>query len=89
LGPLSGDRFLFANRRKNRVKVLYWDGSGLVVLAKRFEHGVFVIPSRVELTMDEMEAILNGVDLQQAERPKRYRHRAAGANLRSRDPPAA
>jgi transposase len=69
LDPLSGDRFLFANRRKNRLKVLYWDGSGLVVLAKRLEDGVFAVPlegsMRVEMTMDEMEVLLGGIDLQE------------------------
>jgi hypothetical protein len=53
------------------------------VLAKRLEDGVFAVPlegsARVELTIDDMEALLSGMDFQQAGRRKRYRHHAASA----------
>src|ERR1039457_3219278 len=42
--PLSGNLFLFTNRRRNRIKILVWDGSGLIICAKRLEHGRFTIP---------------------------------------------
>jgi transposase len=80
LSPVSGDLFLFINRPKNRLKVLYCDGSGLVVLAKRLEDGVFAISpedsKRAEITLSELEDLLSGIDLQQTGR-RRHRRQAA------------
>ena len=64
--PLSGHLFVFVNRRANRVKVLYWDGSGLWVCAKRLEQGKFSWPSGQgackRLRSEQLTALLNGLE---------------------------
>lgn len=66
--PLSGHLFVFTNRRRNRLKVLYWDGSGLWVCAKRPEQGRFTWPvrdqRRVSLRGEEFSALLHGLVVQ-------------------------
>ncbi len=75
---LTGDYFVFFNRRKHRCKVLYWDRDGLVVWAKRLERGGFQIPAShegattVEIDGTTLAMILGGVDLHSAHRRKRY-----------------
>jgi len=79
LDAFAGHLYLFANRRKDRLKILYWDRSGFAIWAKRLEAGVFTIPSgepdsrRLEITVEELGALLSGIDLDQASGRKRYR----------------
>ena len=78
----SGHLFLFANARRNRLKVLYWDGSGLWVCAKRLEKGRFRWPAASEkqrsVTMraEELAMLVNGLDLKQTQPRKWYRRSA-------------
>jgi transposase len=67
--PKSGDLFVFCNRLRNRLKVLYVDESGVWVCAKRLERGTFKWPSasspherRVEMRSEELALLLGGLD---------------------------
>jgi len=71
--PLSGHLFAFCNRRRNLLKVLFWDGTGLWVLAKRLEKGTFAWPAPpkkgpLTLSSEELVALLGGLDVSQAPR---------------------
>jgi len=72
--PLSGHIFLFCNARRNRLKLIYWDGSGLWVCAKRLQRGCFRWPQvspgevKVSLTM-----LIGGMDVQAAKPRPWYR----------------
>lgn len=74
--PLSGHWFVFTNEARNRVKVLFWDGSGLWVCAKRLEQGRFSWPghnrqSCARLRSEELIALLTGLEVRQ--KPGWYR----------------
>ena len=64
--PLSGDLYLFVNRRRQRAKVLHWDGTGLCVYAKRLEKGRFACLWRedeeqgLQLSASELQLFLEG-----------------------------
>lgn len=89
--PLSGHLFVFRNRREDRIKVLYWDRTGFCLFYKRLEQGTFRFPHRVattsagdadsagEIDAAELALILEGIDLNDAVRRKRYRV-AGGTN---------
>jgi transposase len=74
--PLSGHLFVFRNRNGDRVKILAWDRSGFVLWYKRLERGTFRFPAPVtgtiELDAAELTLILEGIDLANAQRQKRF-----------------
>ena len=65
--PLCGHLFVFTNRQRNRLKVLYWDGSGLWVCAKRLEQGRFSWPNvegaSLSLRPEEWSALVHGLEV--------------------------
>lgn len=64
--PFSGQVFVFRGRRGDLIKVLWWDGDGLCLLAKRLERGRFVWPQAesgtVSLTPAQLAMLLEGID---------------------------
>jgi len=78
---LSGDLFVFVNRRKDKLKLLYWDGDGFVLYYKRLEKGTFQLPSVggkavLEVDRTSLLMLLEGVEMQGIKRRKRYRRGA-------------
>ena len=75
----SGHLFLFANSKRNRLKLLSWDGSGLWICAKRLERGKFSWPlpgdqsHRLTLSHEELSLLLGGIDLTRTRRKDWYR----------------
>jgi transposase len=74
--PLSGDLFVFRNKRGDRLKILAWQGDGFALYLRRLESGTFAFPSadaaEVRITATELAMILGGVELHGAQRRKRY-----------------
>ena len=74
--PLSGDLFVFKNRRGDRLKILAWQGDGFALYLRRLERGSFAFPAadtaEVSVTATELAMILGGVELQGAKRRTRY-----------------
>jgi transposase len=76
--PTSGNLFLFVNRRRDRLKILYWDRDGLAIWYKRLESGSFQIhvvardAVAIEMSPTQLALILSGIDLRSARQRKRY-----------------
>ena len=80
--PLSGHLFVFRNRARDRIKVLYWDHDGLAIWYKRLERGRFQLPTdlrpadekqvRAEISASELNLLLGGIDLASVKRRRRY-----------------
>jgi transposase len=79
--PLSGQLFVFRNRRADRVKLLYWDEDGYVILYKRLERGTFRFPAAtvegVAIRAADLQMLLDGVELSSVKRQRRYQRPAA------------
>jgi len=80
--PFSGHLFLFRSRRGNYLKVLWWEGDGFAMFAKRLEKGAFQFPTirfvdgvcqPIELERRELLLLLEGIDTNSIKMLKRYR----------------
>lgn len=70
--PLSGHLFVFLNRRRDRIKVLYWDRAGFCLFYKRLEAGCFEAPDAEQIDGATLLQVLEGIDLASARRKKWY-----------------
>ena len=87
--PFSGHLFVFRNRKRDRLKVLWWDTDGLAIFYKRLERGNYQFPtdsavsksgpasSRCEIRSDELSLLLAGIDLGSVKRRQRYQRPAS------------
>ena len=76
--PLNGHYFVFVNRRRTQMKVLYFEPSGFCLWSKRLEQGQFrVKPSpagQQPLSWTELQLILDGIEIHKSRQFKRYYH---------------
>lgn len=74
----SGDVFIFINKNRNKIKLLVWDRSGLVIYYKRLEEGTFEMPlaeegaTSLSMSWDRLVLLLEGISLASIQRRKRY-----------------
>lgn len=77
--PLSGDVFIFINKRRNQIKLLLWEGDGFSLYYKRLERGTYELPvitdpcGSLVLRSDELMLILQGISLRSVQRRRRYK----------------
>src|SRR6201986_427795 len=73
--PYSGHVFVFRGKRGDLVKVLWWDGDGLCLFAKRLERGRFAWPRAtsgvVSLSPAQLSMLIEGIDWRRVERTQR------------------
>lgn len=86
--PTSGQVFVFCNRRKDRLKILYWDGSGLCVWTKRLEKGTFAWPEAKARSLryrpEELQMLIAGIEVKSARRRRWYRKEHLRDDLQQR-----
>ncbi len=80
--PLCGHLFVFRNRNRDRLKILYWDRDGLAIWYKRLEKGTFQLPGdlaaaegkpiQAEITIEQLSLLLGGIDLASVRKRKRF-----------------
>lgn len=72
--PLSGDVFIFFNKRRSQVKLLLWERDGFSMYYKRLEQGTYELPlsTSTELKSSELMLILQGISLKSVRRRKRF-----------------
>lgn len=77
--PLSGSLFVFLNRRRDRIKILYWGQTGFCIWYQQLEKGTYQLPEEpraeqeaLEVTRSQLSLILDGIDLSSARQRRRF-----------------
>lgn len=74
--PISGDVFIFLNKTRTHIKLLYWDGDGFALFYKRLERGRYALSAHGELSKqikrEELLMLLEGLSFDVMSRKKRY-----------------
>ena len=85
--PLCGHLFVFLNRRGDQVRILFWDRTGYCIVSKKLAQGRFRLgrelpeaATHVEVEAAELSLMLEGIDLTEAVRRKRWRAAGGGKN---------
>lgn len=91
--PLNGDLYIFANRRRDLLKIFFFDTGGIWICAKRLERGTYQWPQPGErlitLTTAELQLLVSGIDLSQARRRAWWQPPVPAATLAASTPPPA
>ncbi|RKX73744.1 MAG: hypothetical protein DRP49_07020 [Spirochaetes bacterium] len=81
--PTSGEVFIFINKRRDKVKLLHWQGSGYLLFYKRLEKGTFELPrydasiGSITLGYSQLVMIIDGLSIKNLQKRTRYtRHKA-------------
>jgi transposase len=83
LKVLSGDVFIFLNRRRTHIKLLVWEGDGLAVYYKRLEQGTYKIPpadqhGKALISVEQLQLILEGFNFKNGKKRMGYPHFSRG-----------
>ncbi len=78
--PLSGSLFVFVNRRRDRIKILYWGQTGFCIWYQQLQKGTYQLPAAdvleerdtIEMTRSQLSLILDGIDLSSAVQRMRF-----------------
>lgn len=78
--PLSGSLFVFLNRRRDRIKVLYWGQTGFCIWYQQLQQGTYQLPTEealdaretIEVTRSQLSLILDGIDLASVRQRTRF-----------------
>lgn len=87
LDAMAGNLFVFLNRRANQVRILFWDRDGFCIIAKKLERGTFRRSAKglagkahVEIEATDLALLLEGIEIKELRRSKRYKIPPKGTN---------